>query len=99
MVKRFLLGMVSFGLALGLLTSSVWAFECPGLIQEANAAMAKIKGDEARLAKSKALVAEAEKLHNTGDHDAAIEKANEALTLLMAKGGTERPARKGSSRY
>ena len=46
MMKRFLLGIGSIGLALGLLVSPAWAFECPSLIQEANEAMAKIKGDE-----------------------------------------------------
>ncbi len=98
-MKRFLLGMGSIGLALGLLVSPAWAFECPSLIQEANEAMAKLRGNEARVAKAKALVAEAEGLHNTGDHDTAIEKANAALALLAPKGKSERPARRGSYKY
>ncbi len=85
-MKRFVLGIGSLGLALGPLVSPAWAFECPSLIQEANEAMAKIKGDEPRLAKAKALVAEAERLHNTGEHDVATEKANAALALLSARG-------------
>ncbi len=84
-MRRFLLGIGSIGLALSLLVSPGWAFGCPGLIHEARAAMAKMKGNEMRHAKVKALVDEAERLHNTGGHDAAIEKANAALALLAAK--------------
>ena len=84
-MRRVLLGLGSFGLGLSLLVSPGWAFGCPGLIHEARAAMAKMKGDEMRHAKVKALVDEAERLHNTGGHDAAIEKANAALALLAAQ--------------
>ncbi len=85
MMRHFFLGIGSVALALSLLVSPGWAFECPSVIQAARVAMAKMKGDETRLATTKALVAEAERLHNTGAHDAAIEKANAALALLAAQ--------------
>ena len=84
MMRHFFLGIGSVALAVSLLVIPGWAFACPSVIQAARVTMAKMKGDETRLAKTKALVAEAERLHNTGAHDAAIEKANAALSLLAA---------------
>lgn len=95
MGKRFLWYIGSSGLTFALLVSSAWAFECPSLIAEANQAMVSMRGDQTQLAKAKALVAEAQQLHNTGNHDAAIEKAKEALTLVTAKQGSKGPRRKG----
>jgi hypothetical protein len=95
MGKRFVWYIGSSGLTFALLLSSAWASECPSLIAEANQAMASMQGDQTQLAKAKALVAEAQQLHNTGNHDAAVEKANEALTLATAKQGSKGPSQKG----
>lgn len=97
MMKRLMIQIVVFGMALALITSPALAFQCPLLIKQANDAIAKMKTDDAKLKQAKGLVAEAQTLHNTGQHAESTRKANEALTLLGVKGESKPPAKKGYS--
>lgn len=90
MRKRLMRGILVFGVALGLIPSPALAFQCPSLVKQAGDAMARMKGDDAKLGQAKDLVVQAQKLHNTGQHAESVKKANEALELLGVKG----PARK-----
>ncbi len=82
-----------FGIVVGVIASPVLAFQCPALINQANEAMTKVKADDAKLKQAKDLVAEAQKLHNAGQHAESVKKANEALALL----GVTAPSRRGYS--
>ena len=48
-------------------------------------ALAKLKLMKAREGKAKALLNEAQKLHDNGEHAASVKKANEALGILKKK--------------
>lgn len=91
MVKGLMMRIGVIGVVLGLITSPALAFQCPTLIRQANA---KIKHVQA-------MVAEAQRLHNAGQHAESVKKANEALELLKevkeAKEESKPPARKGYS--
>jgi hypothetical protein len=97
MMKLLITGIGVCVIALGLITSPALAFQCPGLIKQADEAMAKMKADDAKIKQAKDLVAEAQRLHNAGQHAESVSKANEALVLLGVKAGSKPPARKGYS--
>ena len=60
-----------------------WASECPSLMAVIDAALAdNPEVDAETLAEVKALRAEGEKLHDSGDHNGSVEALNEALALL-----------------
>jgi len=63
----------------------VWANRCPGLIKEAKGLLADTKLAKADQDKVKALLDEAEKLHESGSHSDSMKKANAALDLLKKK--------------
>lgn len=88
MVKRLMSGIFVFGIAIGLLASPALAFQCPVLIQQANAKLKKVQD----------LVAEAQRLHNAGQHAESVKKANAALGLLkeVKLDEAKPPAGKGS---
>jgi hypothetical protein len=73
------------GLAGTLAAGPVWAFECPTLIAEGRGQLAAARLPKANEAKVKALLDEAQKLHEKGSHDDSVKKANEALALLKRK--------------
>ena len=62
-----------------------WASTCPKLIQEGRETLVKVKLTKADEDKVKALLDEAQKLHDNGSHAASVKKANEALNLLKKK--------------
>lgn len=62
-----------------------WAWTCPKLIKQGREQLAKAKLAKPDADKIKALLDEAEKLHDDGDHNASIKKSNEALSLLKKK--------------
>lgn len=97
MLKRVTRWIVVFGVTLGLTTNSALAFQCPSLIKQANEAMAKMKADDPKLKQAKDLVAEAQRLHDSGQHAESVKKANEALALLGARAEPKPPARRGYS--
>ncbi len=75
------------GLA-GLLMFSVqpaWANSCPKLIKEAKGLLADAKLGKGDQNKVKALIDEAQKLHDSGSHGDSVKKAKEALALLGKK--------------
>lgn len=92
-MKRLMTGICVFGIALGLIASPALAFQCPGLIAQANAKLKQVQD----------LVAEAQRLHNAGQHGESVRKANEALGLLKevklkdVKEESKPPARRGYS--
>ena len=85
--------MKAFVIAVALLTllaGPAMASQCPLLIKQLNEAVAKMKADDAMVAKAKPIIAEAQKLHDGGKHADAVKKAEEAakamgLALQMKK--------------
>lgn len=62
-----------------------WASTCPKLIKEGRETLVKVKLTKADEDKVKALLDEAQKLHDNGSHAASVKKANEALDFLKKK--------------
>lgn len=83
-MKKFSSLIFATALALGI-AGPTWANSCPTLIKEGRDALAKANYSKTEAAKISALLDESEKLHNSGDHDASVKKANEALALLKKK--------------
>ena len=78
----------SFVIGGGLLIFSIgplWAFQCPTLIKEGKELLASAKLSGADQKKVKALLDEANKLHDSGNHGESVKKAKEALALLGKK--------------
>jgi hypothetical protein len=73
------------GFAGTLAAGPLWGFECPTLITQGREQLAAAKLPKANEAKVKALLDEAQKLHERGSHDDSVKKANEALALLKKK--------------
>lgn len=63
----------------------VWANSCPKLIKEAKGLLADAKLAKADQNKVKALIDEAQKLHDSGSHGDSVKKAKEALALIGKK--------------
>lgn len=76
-----------FGLVGILLFSALPASarQCPTLIKEGRETLGKAKLAKAEDDKIKALLDEAQKLHDNGSHGASVKKAKEALELLKKK--------------
>lgn len=73
---------------IGLLIFSVqpvWANSCPRLIKEGRELLSKAKLAKAEEDKLKALLDEAQKLHEAGSHGDSMKKANQALDVLKKK--------------
>jgi hypothetical protein len=78
--------LVTFGV-IGILLFSAhpaWARRCPTLIKEGQQILGKVKLSKAEEDKVRALLDEAQKLHDNGSHDASIKRAN-ALDVLNKK--------------
>ncbi|MBI1733776.1 MAG: hypothetical protein HYR51_01255 [Candidatus Rokubacteria bacterium] len=76
-------------LALGLLAGPAGASECPGLIAQARTLLEQYRKTpgfaavkDARIAAVETNLRAAEAAHGGGNHDEAVQKANEALKLL-----------------
>ena len=85
MTRRLMTAIAVFALALGPMAGPAPAFQCPVLIKQ---------GREA-LAKAQALLDEAQKLHDGGQHAESVKKANEALVLLGVRKAQAESPRKG----
>jgi len=59
-----------------------FASHCPTLIKEANEKMASMDQNSDKVKQAKDLVAEADRLHKAGSHDASVKKGEEALATL-----------------
>ncbi|HWP58547.1 MAG TPA: hypothetical protein VNL14_11715 [Candidatus Acidoferrales bacterium] len=62
-----------------------WAFECPTLIKEGKELLSSSKLPAAEQKKIRALLNEAQKAHDAGNHGESTKKAREALALLGKK--------------
>lgn len=80
-MKKFLVAMA----ALAFLAGPAMANQCPLLIKQLNEAVAKMKADDAKAKQGKELIAEAQKLHDTGKHADSVKKAEEAAKVLGVK--------------
>ena len=81
-MHKALFAVVVAVLSLALLVGPVWAGTCPKKIQEVKEAMAKGKYDKTKTDKATALLGEAQKLHEAGQHDQALKKVQEARDAL-----------------
>ena len=70
---------------LALLAGPAMANTCPLLIKQLNEAIGKMTPDDAKTKEGKALIAEAQKLHDAGKHADSVKKAEEAAKLLGVK--------------
>jgi len=68
--------------ALALLAGPALANQCPLLIKQLNDAVSKMKADDSKVAQAKPLIAEAQKLHDSGQHAQSVAKADEAAKVL-----------------
>lgn len=71
--------------ALTLLVSPVMANQCPLLLMQLNAALGKMKADDPKVKEAKAMIAEAQKLHDSGKHAESVKKAEDAAKVLGVK--------------
>ncbi|MBI3015743.1 MAG: hypothetical protein HYY65_11960 [Candidatus Tectomicrobia bacterium] len=85
MLKKLFSASVLGAVTLIFAVSTAMAFQCPGLIRQAREALGKsalAKADKDSIEK---MVAEAQDLHGKGQHQASIDKVNEALKMLGVK--------------
>ncbi len=71
-----------FALAVALTASMAFAGSCPMDMKQVDAAMATSTLNMADMKKVKALRAEGEAMHKSGDHTASVEALNKAKALL-----------------
>ncbi len=80
------LSMLAAAVVLALLSAQpLWARMCPKVIKEGRDTLAKAKLSKAESDKVKTLLDDADKAHDSGEHDQAIKKAKQALALLNKK--------------
>lgn len=72
----------AFALTAALTTSMAFAGSCPMDMKQIDAAMASSSLSAADMAKVKALRAQGEEMHKSGDHAASVEILNKAKALL-----------------
>ena len=72
----------AFALTAALTTSMAFAGSCPMDMKQIDAAMASSSLSAADMAEVKALRAQGEEMHKSGDHAASVEILNKAKALL-----------------
>lgn len=80
-MKGLVIGLVG----LALTVSPAMASQCPLLIKQLNETVAKMKADDPKVAQGKALIAEAQKLHDAERHAESVAKAEEAAKVVGVK--------------
>lgn len=80
-MKKFLIALA----AVAFLAGPAMANQCPLLIKQLNEATAKMKADDPNVKKGKELIAEAQKLHDSGKHADSVKTAEEAAKVLGVK--------------
>jgi len=80
-MKELMIGLV----ALALMVSPAMANQCPLLIKQLSEAAGKMKADDPQVKRGAALIAEAQTLHDAGQHAEAVAKAEEAAKVLGVK--------------
>lgn len=82
-MKNALIALVAIATALALTAGAASAGQCPLLIKQLNEAVGKASGMKAEEAKK--LIAEAQKLHETGKHAESVATCDEAAKVLGVK--------------
>ena len=80
-MKGLVIGLVG----LALMVSPAMANQCPLLIKQLNETVAKMKADDPQVTQGKALIADAQQLHDAGRHAESVTKAEEAAKVLGVK--------------
>lgn len=80
-MKGLLIGLVG----LALMANPAVANQCPLLIKQLNETVGKMKADDPKAKQGAALIAEAQKLHDAGQHAESVAKAEEAAKVLGVK--------------
>ena len=70
---------------LAFLAGPAMAGQCPLLIKQLNAAVEKMMADDAKVKEAKAMIADAQKLHEGGKHADSVKKCDDAAKLLGVK--------------
>lgn len=65
-----------------LLTSPAMAGQCPSLLKQLKEEVEKVKGDDEKVKKVKALMADAYKLHEAKNHLDSVQKCDETAGIL-----------------
>jgi hypothetical protein len=73
---------IAAAFALAVFASPAFAFQCPALMAEIDAALPTAELTDEERARVEELRAEGEELHNAGDHDASEAALNEARDIL-----------------
>ena len=68
--------------ALILIVAPAMANQCPMLISQLEDAVAKMNANDSKLKEAKALIVEAQKLHDGGRHAESVAKADAAAQVL-----------------
>jgi hypothetical protein len=77
-MKALVIGLVG----LALMVSPALASQCPLLIKQLSQTVGKMKAEDPRVKQGTALIAEAQKLHDAGQHAESVAKAEEAAKVL-----------------
>ena len=80
-MNKLVLGLVG----VALMVSPAMASQCPLLIKQLNERVMKMKADDPRLKRGIALMTEAQRLHDAGQHAEAVAKAEAAAKVLGVK--------------
>jgi len=80
-MKALVMGLVG----LALMVSPAMANQCPLLIKQLSEAVQQMKADDPKVEQGTALMTEAQKLHDAGQHAASAAKAEEAAKVLGVK--------------
>ncbi len=80
-MKVLIIGLVG----LALMVSPAMANQCPLLIKQLSETAGKMKADDPQVKRGTALIAEAQRLHDAGQHPEAVAKAEEAAKVLGVK--------------
>jgi len=81
LMKALVMGLVG----LALMVTPAMANQCPLLIKQLSEAAQKMKADDPKVKQGTALMTEAQKLHDAGQHAASVAKAEEAAKVLGVK--------------
>lgn len=80
-MKELVIGLVGVALMVG----PAMAGQCPLLIKQLNERVMKMKADDPQMKRGIALITEAQRLHDAGQHAEAVAKAEEAGKVLGVK--------------
>ncbi len=89
-MKKYTIGLLTATFLLVLTAPSVYAFDCPNLVNRCNALVGKMEKragtDKMKLTKAKQGCAEALSLHQAGKHQASVTAAGHAISQASDAG-------------